>query len=188
MNATNTGMWLNSGELSFSVFGNESLKISATRISAKTLPIQDVATPTLTTDAATKGYVDNLLTAHVLGTTTGVNLKTVGVTTIYTVPSGKQHIITNIIVIAKTYTSGATPIDPIVSFGNTAGAANDVVATTTLTWGGPSGAADQAVYVIPDNGAITPNAPDTIGIKILSGASGSFSALTADVYIMGIEI
>jgi len=185
-----SGIWMNGSDLTISIGGSTELAVSSTRISAMNKPIKDVANPTAVGDAVNLGYVNSLGMQRVLGSTVGIDLVggAVGSTTaVYTLPVGKQHIITQIILVASSYNPGALPVDPVVSVGVTGGTYDDIVAGTTLSWG-LSGAADQAVYLNPKQGATTPNATNTVTLQLDTPAGGTFGALVVDVYVMGVEL
>ena len=55
----------------------------------------------------------------------------------------------------------------------------------TLDWG-VSGSADQAVYALPKQGAATPNATTSVWMRV--NTQSDFTALTVDVYLVGLEI
>jgi len=182
----NTGMWWDGSKISLSVLGNNKLMVSATDIDVNNLPVKNVATPTLAGDAVNKGYIDGLIVQRVLGSTTGINMAATGSTTIYTVPTGKSQIITQVIIVATSYVAGATPVDPIISMGSGASTSN-VMASKTVSWGA-GGAADQAVYLTPVNGSATPNSANAVSFTVNTAAGGTFTALVADVYVIGFEM
>ena len=59
---------------------------------------------------------------------------------------------------------------------------------TELDWGGTAGAAGQVVYLQPKDGADTPNAGDLVRFQVDTAGGGTFSALAATVYVLGIEL
>ena len=191
--ASDMGMYSTGVELRFSVAGSDMLAITSTDISAKGKNITDVADPVLPQDAVTKQWIDDRTTNRSLGTVASVDLMAgAGTgTTILNVPTGKTHMYTQLVVRARSYAPGALPTNPDISVGTVASSGLNVLAQTTLDWGGIAGAADQAL-VVP-LGAIgapsaTPNPSDTVQIKVQVPAGGTFSSLIVDVYLVGMEI
>ena len=185
-----SGMWMNGNDLSITIGGTNEFAVSATRISAANKQVKDVASPTAVGDAVNLGYVEALGVQQLLGKTTGVDLVNGAaglVNPIYTLPAGKRHIITKIIIVATSYNPGVGPISPVISVGSAGANYDNIVNSTTLNWGS-TGAADQAVYVDPSQGAATPNAANIVSIQIDTPAGGTFGALIVDVYVMGIEL
>jgi hypothetical protein len=99
-----------------------------------------------------------------------------------------MHIITHIIVRATAYTPGGAPANPVASVGLSPGSSDEFVDMETLDWGGIAGAADQAVYLEPQDGSPTPNSAEIVRFRVDTAAAGTFSALTATVYVLGIEL
>jgi len=191
--ASDMGMYSTGVELRFSVAGSDMLAITSTDISAKGKNITDVADPVLPQDAVTKQWIDDRTTNRSLGAVASVDLMAgAGTgTTILNVPTGKTHMYTQLVVRARSYAPGALPTNPDISVGTVASSGLNVLAQTTLDWGGIAGAADQAL-VVP-LGAIgapsaTPNPSDTVQIKVQVPAGGTFSSLIVDVYLVGMEI
>jgi hypothetical protein len=182
--APTTGMWWNLGDIAFSISGTDQFVIGAADIDVVNKRIVQVADPVNAQDAVTLNYVDGLNINRVVGSATGVDLRTLATTNIYTVPVGKTLIITQIIMVAATNTPG-TPSDPVISFGID-GATTSVVNNSTSNWGGISGAANQVIYLTPDDGAASPNAGSIVNITVNTAAG--HSTLTGDIYIMGFEL
>jgi hypothetical protein len=147
-----------------------------------------VADPTADDHAVTKGFLDSQAMVKLLGSVTGVDLLSTGTTTIYTVPAGKMHIITQILVRTTSYTPGGAPTNPDASVGLTGSFDQIINNNTVLDWGGTAGAGDQVVYLQPKDGSDTPNAGDLVRFQVDTAGGGTFSALTATVYVLGIEL
>jgi hypothetical protein len=146
-----------------------------------------VADPTADDHAVTKGFVDAQMHTKLLGSVSGVDLLSTSVTPVYTIPAGKMHIITQVIVRATAYTPGGAPTNPVGSVG-LSGSYEQIVVDTTLDWGGTAGAGDQVVYLQPKDGADSPNAGSVVRFQVDTAGGGTFSALDATVYVLGIEL
>jgi hypothetical protein len=185
-----TGMWMDGGGLRFSIGGVAGLTIGTTAISADNRQIKDVANPVDPQDAVTRGYLEGLSVQRVLGFTTGIDLQAALVNQsfpIYTVPTGKQHIITKVILVATSYSPGVGPIDPVVSVGTQGPVFDEVVNAATASWGS-AGAGDQAIYIDPKQGSETPNSASVLTLQVNSPAAGTFASLVVTAYIMGFEL
>jgi hypothetical protein len=99
-----------------------------------------------------------------------------------------MHIITQVIVCTTAYTPGVTPTNPEASVGLTGSYDQIITDATELDWGGTAGASDQAVYLQPKDGADTPNAGSIVRFQVDTAGAGTFSALAATVYVLGIEL
>ena len=190
--ALDTGMWYDGTNLRLAISAGNGVTIAPASgtndVDVHGRQVVGVADPTADDHAVTKGHLDNQSFVKLLGSVTGVDLLTTGTTNIYTVPTGKMHIITQILVRTTAYTPGGAPTNPDVSVGLT-GSFNQIVDNNTvLDWGGTAGAADQVVYLQPKDGADTPNASDLVRFQVDTAGGGTFSALTATVYVLGIEL
>jgi hypothetical protein len=187
-----TGMWDDGTSLLFAVDGVDSLTITPSAgtniFDVHGRQVVNVADPTANDHAVTKGFLDASFMVKLLGSVTGVDLLSTGTTTIYTVPATKKHIITHIIVRATAYTPGGAPTNPAVSVGLTGSFDQIIPNGTVLDWGGTAGASDQVVYLQPKDGADTPNALDLVRFQVDTAGAGTFSALAATVYVLGIEL
>jgi hypothetical protein len=179
-----TGMYWNAGDIAFAINGVDAFVIATADIDVMNKQVKQVSTPTDSGDAVNLGYIDGLLLNRVLATVTGVDLTTVGTTTVYTVPVGKNHIISQIVLVSTANTPGGSSTDPVISFG--AGTTIDIVNNITPSFNGPSGTADMAVYLTPDDSAATPNAGDIVRVTVNTPAG--HTSLTGTVYIMGFEL
>jgi hypothetical protein len=189
--ALDTGMWHDGTSLQLAIGGTSGLTVSpaggSNEVDVHGRNIVSVANPTADDHAVNKGFVDAQLHTKLLGSVTGVDLLSTGVIPVYTIPAGKMHIVTEVIVRATSYTPGATPTNPTGSVG-LSGNYDQIVVDTPLDWGGTSGAGDQVVYLQPKNGADSPNAGNIVRFEVDTAAGGTFSALTVTVYVLGIEL
>jgi hypothetical protein len=179
-----TGMFTDGTNLKLALGGAEGLTVAPTEIDVHSRKIAGVADPVTDDEAVNKGFLDAQAHTKLLGSVSGVDLTVTGATLVYTVPSGKMHIITSIIVRSTSFSG--SPSDPGVSvFVTSDTSANQIVlADTTISWGG-TGAADQAVYLDPKDGSPTPNSLATVNFDVDTDASGT---LVATVYVLGIEL
>lgn len=187
--AATSGLWYTGSQLALTFGGANKVLIDNTAVDVNSLRVSNVAAPTSNGDAVNLAYLNGLRTERVLGSVAGVNLLTGAgtATAIYTVPTGVMHIITKIIVVATSYIPGASPVDPVISVGIGGPNYDQIVDSATTSWGA-GGAADQAVYIQPDQGASTPNANDVVSLQKDSLAAGTFSALTVTVYVIGFQV
>lgn len=107
---------------------------------------------------------------------TGVDGKTVANTTLYTVPSGRQLIVQQLIIIPTTVTSLVTL--STLSLGKTSSAYTDVVSATLLT--GITGGST-ALTMAPVAGAAVLQAGDALVLRVSSGAVATTYTFTAVV-------
>jgi hypothetical protein len=187
--AATSGLWYTGSQLALTFGGANKVLIDNTSVDVNSLRVSNVAAPTANGDAVNLAYLNGLRTERVLGSVTGVNLLTGAgtATAIYTVPVGVMHIITKVIIVATSYIPGAGPVDPVVSIGIGGPDYDEIIDSATLSWGA-GGAADQAVYVQPDQGASTPNAGNVVSLQKDTLAAGTFSALTVTVYVIGFQV
>lgn len=176
----------------FSGFGADYLRVDGTNAMTADLDaggnlVENVAPPVNAGDAVNLGFVEGLGVNRVLGAVTGVDLLTVGDTPIYVLPTGKMHIITKVIVVLTSYVPGVAPVAPTISVG-IGGPNYDQIVDTSIVDPGVGGAADQAVYIEPKDGAATPNAVNTVSVEVDTAAGGTTSAFTVSVYVMGVEL
>ncbi len=190
--ALDTGMLYDGTNLRFALDGASGITITPTGgtncIDVHGRKITGVADPTADDEAATKSYVDGQAAVKLLGSVAGVDLTETGATAIYTLPAGVMHIITHFVVRATTYTPGGGPSNPEASIGISGSFDQFVANDTVLDWGGIAGSADQAVYLEPKDGSPTPNSGETIRFQVDTAAAGTFTALTATIYVLGIEL
>lgn len=178
-----TGIYLDSG-VKVSVAGSDELIVNDTEIDVLSKPIKNVSNPVDDGDAVNLGFVDNF--PRVLSHTTDVDLTVTGNTSLYTVPISKSHVITQIIVISKSYNPVDLTQNALISIG-IGPPFNDIVNQYELDWG-LSGAADQALYVPFNTGAgvPTPNSSDVVTLTV--NTASDQTALEADVILIGFSI
>ena len=191
--ATNAGMLWDGTNIVFSIDSASALTITPSTgtniVDVHGRQVSGVADPTTDDQAVNLGTLNAFTAVKLLGSnSTPINLLSGGTTAIYTVPVGKAHIITHVIVQANDYTPGATPTNPEVSVGINGSFDQIIDNNSELDWGGIAGAGDQVVYLLPYDGAISPNAGDVIQLQVDTVGGGTFAALTATVYVLGIEL
>lgn len=188
-----TGMLFDGTNLQWSLVTDPVLTISpsagANEVDVHGRRITGVDDPTDPTDAVTLNYFESVGVVKVLARVTGINLLSTGTTALFTVPVGNMDIVTQVIVRATSYAPGAGPTNPEISIGTSGPNYNNIIGNNTvLDWGGTAGAADQAVYLTPDDGAETPNAGTTVTLQVDTAGGGTFSALVAEVIVLGLEL
>lgn len=124
-----------------------------------------------------QGRITSAANGGTLLSTTTINLKTTGNTTLYTVPSLTSVMIGRI-VIKITSASSITGVGSI-SLGTSA-SANEIIPTTVLT--GLS-SVDKYYTITPTGTSLTANAADQIILKVVSGYTATTA--TATVYLYG---
>ncbi len=193
ISATDMGMYSTGVELRFAVGGIDKLTLTSTDISANSNNIKDVADPVNDQDAVTKKWITDMTTVRKLGSTLTFDL-TAGAgagANLLTVPIGKTHMYTHLVVRARSYIPGAAPTNPIISVGSITSGGINVLLSETLDWGGVAGSADQALVVpLGASGlpSATPNPGDVVQVKLQTPAGGTFTSLDVDVYLAGMEI
>ena len=130
-------MWYD-GNINLVIGGSRALTIAPTsganELDVHGRQVTSVADPTAADHAVTKGFIDAMSTVKLLGSVTGVDLMTTGVTPVYTIPAGKMHIVTQVIVRATTYTPGVTPTNATGSVGLSCGF-DQIFVDSFLDWG-----------------------------------------------------
>lgn len=117
-------------------------------------------------------------TVNILSVTTGIDLKTVAATLLYTVPTGRKAIVTQIVIHATLATTVTVPA--AASVGQNAASYNDIVAITTFTG---LNITDQ-VYT-EDPTAVYVSVPASTGIYLNVTTGATATALTAEIILIG---
>lgn len=68
-----------------------------------------------------------------LATVTGIDAKTVAVTTLYTVPDGKSLIVDHVAIRVSAFTAGSKSVQAVASFGGNSATYDDYLNTVTYT-------------------------------------------------------
>lgn len=124
-------------------------------------------------DVATTKYI-NRTVEHLVASVAGVDLNTATATTLFTVPSGRNLIVTRIIVrLASISLTTAS-----VSFGYNSTSFNDVIATATHT---ELTGSTLFTILVPKVGAIRGTAADVLKVKA-NVLQGSAATVTIDVF------
>lgn len=130
--------------------------------------------------AASSGTTPATPATTLLSTTTSVDLKTTGNTTLYTVP-GSTTVFVDKIIIRLTAASAIT-VAPVISLGNSA-TANEIIANTTLT------GLDTVneIWTISITGlSVAALTTENIVLKVQTGATATTA--TATVYLFGTSV
>ena len=105
----------------------------------------------------------------------------IGNTTVYTVPTGKQFIVSKVIIVPTTVTSLVTP--STVSLGKTSSTFVDVIAATALTG---LITVNTSAILTPILGSTVFQAGDAVVLRVSVGASGT--AYSFKAIIIGVQI
>jgi hypothetical protein len=116
----------------------------------------------------------------ILSQTTGINAKTTGTTTLYTVPTGKRAYVTSILFHCTTATSFT--VEPTLGVGVAAGEA-DIMPSTALTG---FTALDKVYRYSPEGTYVSNAASDVIKLGIDTGATATTA--TIEVFLIGFLI
>ena len=114
-----------------------------------------------------------------LATVTGINAKTVAVTTLYTVPTGKTFIPDHIVIRVTAFTAGGKSVQAVASFGGNSATYDDYLNTITYT----IAAAD--VFIrdsVEDSAVVTQAAADVFSISIETGSNATTETWAVDVF------
>ena len=121
--------------------------------------------------------IENAITK--MATVTGVNAKTVAVTTLYTVPVGKTFIPDHIVIRVTEFTVGAKDTQAVASFGGNAATYDDYLNTITYT----IAAAD--VFIrdsVEDTAVVTQAAADVFSISVEIASNATTETWAVDVF------
>ncbi len=114
-----------------------------------------------------------------LATVTGINAKTVAVTSLYTVPTGKTFIPDHIVIRVTAFTSGGKSVHAIASFGGNSATYDDFLNSVTYT----IAAADVWIRDGVDNSAlVTQAAADVFSMAIETGSNATLETWAIDVF------
>ena|SRR5215208_7788735 len=116
----------------------------------------------------------------ILSQTTGINAKSTGTTTLYTVPTGKRAYITEIVFHCTAAT--AITVEPTLGVGVAAGEV-DIMPSTALTG---FTALDKIYRFSPEGTYVSCAAADAIKVGIDTAATGT--SMTIEVYLIGFLI
>ncbi len=114
-----------------------------------------------------------------LATVTGINAKTVAVTTLYPVPAGKTFIPDHIVIRVTAFTSGGKGTQAVASFGGNSATYDDYLNTITYT----IAAAD--VFIrdsVEDSAVVTQAAGDVFSMSIETGSDATTETWAVDVF------
>lgn len=188
--ATTMGMYSSGTELRFAVGGADRITLAAGvngDVSMNSSKVTDVADPVNDQDAVTKKWITDMTTVRLLGSALNVDLLNDSGANILTVPVGKRHIYTQLVVRLRSYIPGITPTNAEIQVG--IGSGDEILTQTALNWGG-AGSADQAIVIpVGVNGspASTPNPSSVINVTVVVNAGGTTTTLDADVHLVGME-
>ncbi len=114
-----------------------------------------------------------------VATVTGINAKTVAVTTLYTVPAGKTFIPDHIVIRVTAFTSGGKGTQAVASFGGNSATYDDYLNTITYT----VAAVDVLIRdSVEDTAVVTQAALDVFSISIETGSDATTETWAVDVF------
>lgn len=114
-----------------------------------------------------------------VATVTGINAKTVAVTSLYTVPSGKTFIPDHVVIRVTAFTDGGKGVQAIASFGGNSATYDDYLNSVTYT----IAAADVFIRDGLDNSAVvTQAAGDVFSMSIETGSNATLETWAVDVF------
>ena len=114
-----------------------------------------------------------------VATVTGINAKTVAVTTLYTIPAGKTFIPDHIVIRVTAFTDGGKGTQAVASFGGNSATYDDYLNSITYT----VAAAD--VFIgdsVDDSAIVTQFAGDVFKISIETGSDATLETWAVDVF------
>lgn len=121
--------------------------------------------------------VENAITK--LATVTGINAKTVAVTSLYTVPPGKTFIPDHIVIRVTAFTDGGKGVQVIASFGGNSATYDDYLNSITYT----IAAVDTFIRdSVEDTAVVTQAAGDVFSISIETGSDATTETWAAEVW------
>ena len=114
-----------------------------------------------------------------VATITGIDAKTVAVTSLYTVPTGKTFIPDHIVIRVTAFTVGAKGVQAVASFGGNSATYDDFLNTITYT------IAAVNVFIrdsVEDSAVVTQAAGDVFSISIETGSDATIETWAVDVF------
>ena len=114
-----------------------------------------------------------------VATVVGINAKTVAVTTLYTVPTGKTFIPDHIVIRVTAFTNGGKGVEAIASFGGNSATYDDYLNSVTYT----VAAANVLIRdSVEDTAVVTQAAGDLFSISIETGSDATLETWAVDVF------
>ena len=114
-----------------------------------------------------------------LATVTGIDAKTVAVTSLYTVPAGKTMIPDHIVIRVTAFTVGAKAVQAIASFGGNSATYDDYLNSITYTVAAVSVLIRDSVE---DSAVTVQAAGDVFSISIETGSDATTETWAVEVY------
>jgi len=114
-----------------------------------------------------------------LATITGIDAKTVAVTSLYTVPAGKTFIPVFVVIRVTAFTVGAKGVQAVASFGGNSATFDDFLNTVTYT----VAAVDTFIRDgVEDSALVTQAAGDVFSLSIETGSDATTETWAVDVF------
>lgn len=114
-----------------------------------------------------------------VATVAGIDAKSVAVTTLYTVPTGKTFIPDHIVIRVTSFTSGGKGTQAVASFGGNSATFDDYLNTVTYT------VAAQDVFIrdgVDNSAVVTQAAADAFSISIETGSDATTETWSIDLF------
>jgi len=114
-----------------------------------------------------------------VATITGIDAKTVAVTSLYTVPAGKTFIPVFVVIRVTAFTVGAKGVQAVASFGGNSATYDDFLNTITYT----VAAVDTFIRDgVEDSALVTQTAGDVFSISVETGSDATTETWAVDVF------
>lgn len=114
-----------------------------------------------------------------LATVTGIDAKTVAITTLYTVPPGKSLIVTGVIIRCTAFTVGSKSVQAVASFGGNGATYDDYLNSVTYTIAASGVAVRDVVF---DAAYPIYAAASTFRLSIETGSNATTETWAVDVF------
>ena len=111
-------------------------------------------------------------------TVTGIDAKTVAVTTLYTVPTGKTFIPDHVVIRVTAFTVGAKGVQAVASFGGNAATYDDYINSATYT----VAAVDVFIRDSVEDTAVVTQAADVFSISMETGSDATTETWAVDLF------
>jgi hypothetical protein len=121
--------------------------------------------------------IENAITK--LATATGIDAKSIAITTLYTVPPGKTLIVDHVVIRVTAFTAGAKDTQAVASFGGNSATWDDYLNSVTYT------VAAASVFIrdsVEDAATVVYAAVATFKISVETGSNATTETWAVDVF------